>query len=156
MSRLPDLRKAAGDRAIARAFHFFNENRLVDAMLAALEDLNALPLSEKGKAMETFLALVRESGDSSWELLQNVFSAKHPDKQGVTLALALTRKFLASHGASGACRVHGGGFAGTIQAYLPLDCLEEYRKLMDEIFGKGALTVLRIRSKGAIELEFQA
>jgi len=126
------------------------------AMLAALEDLNALPLSEKGKAMETFLALVRESGDSSWELLQNVFSAKHPDKQGVTLALALTRKFLASHGASGACRVHGGGFAGTIQAYLPLDCLEEYRKLMDEIFGKGALTVLRIRSKGAIELEFQA
>ena len=156
MSRLPDLRKAVGDRAIVRAFHFFNENRLVDAMLTALENLNSLPLNEKGKAMETFLALVRESGDSSWELLQNVFSTKNPGEQGPSLALALTRKFLASHGpkntGKGACRVHGGGFAGTIQAYLPLDSIEEYRALMDGIFGKGALTILRIRPKGAIEI----
>jgi len=154
MKDLPNLRKAVGDRAIVRAFHFFNENRLVDAMLAALEDLSVRSLGEKGKAMEAFLALVRESGDSSWELLQNVFSTKNPGEQGVSLALALTRKFLKSHGASGACRVHGGGFAGTIQAYLPMSSLAEYRNLMDGIFGKGALTVLRIRPKGAIELDF--
>jgi len=161
MTRLPELRKAAGDRAIVRAFHFFNENRLVDAMLAALENLYALPssgknlpLSEKGKAMETFLTLVRESGDSSWELLQNVFSTKNPGEQGVSLALALTRKFLKLHGENGACRVHGGGFAGTIQAYIPLDSLEDYRNFMEDVFGKKSLTVLRIRPKGAIEMEF--
>ena len=151
---LPELRAAVGDRAIVRAFHFFNENRLVDAMLAALEKMHALPLSGKGMAMEVFLALVRESGDSSWELLQNVFSTKNPGEQGVSLALALTKRFLKSHDGNGACRVHGGGFAGTIQAYIALDDLQDYRELMEKIFGKGALTVLRIRPLGAIELEF--
>ena len=184
MAQLPEVRKAAGDRAIVRAFHFFNENRLVDAMLAALEDLNALPPGaepsvEKAKAMEAFLALVRESGDSSWELLQNVYSTKIPEEQGVTLALALTKKFLrqkngndartslhlgTDHGhhpgshqglfTTGACRVHGGGFAGTIQTYLPLDSVAEYRNLMEETFGKDSLTVLRIRPRGAVELDF--
>jgi galactokinase len=165
LSRLPDLRKAVGDRAILRALHFFNENRLVDAMLAALGKLNALPLDSppetKSAAMETFLGLVRESGDSSWELLQNIYSPKNPGEQGISLALALTRNFLRSNNGAcndqrqGACRVHGGGFAGTIQAYLPLDRLEDYRELMEGIFGKGALTVLRIRPQGAIEINFQ-
>ena len=155
MGRVPDLRKALGDRAVLRALHFFNENRRVDAMLAAIE----------GKAMDTFLALVNESGDSSWQLLQNIYSPKNPAEQGLGLALALTKDFLkASGGAAGggacngkhhgACRVHGGGFAGTIQTYLPIDRLEDYRKLMEDVFGKGALTVLRIRPVGATELVF--
>jgi len=166
LSRLGDLRKEAGDRAVLRALHFFSENRRVDAMLAALEDLSNLPPNEKGKAMKTFLALVRESGDSSWELLQNVYSPKTPGEQSLSLALALTRNFLKpDKGAcnarslgdwrdSGACRVHGGGFAGTIQAYIPLDRLDDYRGLMEGIFGSGALTILRIRPVGAVELRF--
>jgi galactokinase len=155
ISRLPDLRKKVGDRAVLRAFHFFNENRLVDAMMAALEKLSALPQNEKGKAMENFLALVRESGDSSWELLQNVYSPANSGEQGISLALALTRKFLKSGNANnGACRVHGGGFAGTIQAYIPQERLGDYRNLMEGIFGKGSLTVLKIRLWGAVELDF--
>ena len=169
MTRLPDLRKTSGDRAVLRALHFFNENRRVDAMMAALENLNSLtpayPAEKREEVMETFLALIRDSGDSSWELLQNVYSAKNPAEQGVTLALALTKNFLGQGGThnsahntacpgryQGACRVHGGGFAGTIQAYIPLSKMEEYRKLIDGIFGGGALTVLRIRPLGAIEL----
>ena len=105
--------------------------------------------------METFLTLVNESGDSSWELLQNIYSAKKPGEQGVSLALALTKNFLSSGNHHGACRVHGGGFAGTIQAYLPLDRLEEYQNLMEGIFGKRTLTVLRIRPWGAVELDFR-
>jgi len=159
LTRLPDLRKAEGDRAVLRAMHFFSENRRVDAMLAALENMNALPPQKRGKTMEIFLSLTRESGDSSWELLQNMYSPKNPREQGLALALALTKNFLgggSSTGAErGACRVHGGGFAGTIQTYLPLEKLEEYRNLMEEIFGKGTLTVLRIRPLGAVELDFQ-
>ena len=154
--KLPELRKAVGDRAVLRAIHFFNENRRVDAQLAALENMNSLPQQSPQKKredlMETFLALARESGNSSWELLQNIYSPKNPGEQGLSLALALTKDFL---GQTGACRVHGGGFAGTIQAYIPLDRLEEYRKLMEGIFGNRTLTELRIRPQGAIELEFQ-
>jgi len=142
-SRLPDLRNTLGDRTILRAMHFFNENRRVDAMLAALEE----------KAIDTFLALVRESGDSSWELLQNIYSHKKLTEQSVSLALALTKDFLAS--GKGACRVHGGGFAGTIQAYIPMKRLTDYRNLMEGVFGIGALTVLRIRPLGAVELDFK-
>jgi len=142
-SRLPDLRSAVGDRAVLRAMHFFSENRRVDAMLAALEE----------KAIGTFLAFVRESGDSSWELLQNIYSHKKNNEQGLSLALALTKNFLA--GGKGACRVHGGGFAGTIQAYIPTERLIDYRNLMEGTFGIGALTVLRIRSLGAVELDFK-
>jgi len=143
LSRLPELRSAVGDRAVLRAMHFFGENRRVDAMLTALEE----------KAIDTFLALVRESGDSSWELLQNIYSHKKLIEQGVSLALALTKNFLAV--GEGACRVHGGGFAGTIQAYIPMERLIDYRNVMEGVFGIGALTVLRIRPLGAIELDFK-
>ena len=157
-SRLPDLRGAVGDRAILRAMHFFSENRRVDAMLAALEEMasfqaESVSPEKKGMAMDKFLALVRESGDSSWELLQNIYSNKKPIEQGVGLALAITKNFLASD--KGACRVHGGGFAGTIQAYIPMERLIDYRNLMEGIFGIGALTVLKIRPLGAIELDFK-
>jgi len=150
LTRLADLRNAVGDRAILRAMHFFSENRRVDAMLAALEEMAALPA---GKAMDTFLALVRESGDSSWELLQNVYSPKNFNAQGLSLALALTKNFLKT--SKGACRVHGGGFAGTIQAYIPMEKLKDYRELMEGVFGIGTVTVLRIRPQGAIELSFK-
>jgi galactokinase len=153
---LPELRKAVGDRAVLRALHFFSENRRVDALLAVLEDLNDLSSGRRPGVnsyttaiMEEFLLFVEESGDSSWELLQNIYSPNYPAEQGLTLALALTRNFLEG---KGACRVHGGGFAGTIQAYIPMDRLDDYRKLMEGIFGVGALTVLRIRALGAVEI----
>jgi galactokinase len=149
-SGLPDLRSAVGDRAVLRAMHFFSENRRVDAMLAALEKMSVLPAE---KAMDTFLALVRESGDSSWELLQNIYSPKNFNAQGMSLALALTKNFLAS--GKGACRVHGGGFAGTIQAYIPTERMVGYRNLMEKVFGIGAVTVLMIRPQGAVELDFK-
>ena len=161
MKKLAEVRKAHGDRAILRAFHFFSENRRVDAMLAELETMNA-GNGNRERAMENFLSLARESGDSSWELLQNIYSLKNPREQGIGLALALTKNFLIGKNSKdvfdgsyqGACRVHGGGFAGTIQAYLPASYLDEYRSLMEGVFGKGTLTVLKIRSRGAVELEF--
>ena len=112
--------------------HFFDENRRVEAQAAALKD---------GR-FEDFLSLVSESGDSSWRLLQNCSSPSDPSEQGIPLALTLTRRFLRERGA---CRVHGGGFAGTIQAYVPKEQLGEYRELMEGIFGPGAVVPLRLR-----------
>ena len=148
MARIPNLRKALGDRALLRSFHFFSENRRVASMLQALENGQ--------NNMNAFLALVRESGESSSEFLQNIYSTKNPAEQGISLALALTKRFLKGGGGicNGACRVHGGGFAGTIQAYIPRGRLEAYRNMMEGVFGKGTFTVLRIRPLGAVELDF--
>jgi galactokinase len=152
LARAAEIRKAAGDRALLRALHFFGENRRVDFMSIKLEEINAAASpGEAQKAMGAFLDLVNQSGDSSWELLQNIYSPQAPEKQGVSLALALTKDFLVG---AGACRVHGGGFAGTIQAYIPLDALGPYRTRMEAFFGPGAVTILRIRPIGAAELEF--
>ena len=148
LSRIADVREAAGDRAVLRALHFFSENRRVDEMLAALENLHTQPA-----ALETFLALVRDSGASSAELLQNIHSPENTREQGVGIALALSKRFF-SGGRPGVSRVHGGGFAGTIQTYLPLERLDEYRALMEGVFGNKAVTVLRIRQSGAAELRF--
>lgn len=149
-----EIRKVTGDRALLRALHFFEENRRVDAMLARLEEMNAASSpGEKQKVMGAFLDVVNQSGDSSWELLQNIYSPKNPENQGVSLALALTKDFLSG---AGACRVHGGGFAGTIQAYIPFDAFNAYRSRMEAFFGSGSVTVLRIRPVGAAELEFPA
>jgi galactokinase len=106
------------------------------------------PQKKQGELAQ-FLDLVNKSGDSSWELLQNVYSSPNPREQGVSLALTLTRKILRG---AGACRVHGGGFAGTIQAYIPPDRLDHYRTQMEGIFGPGAVTVLQIRQIGAEEV----
>jgi galactokinase len=160
LARAAELRKAAGDRAFLRALHFFNENDRVDAMVKALEEMNrAAAPGEKLKALRLYLDLVNESGDSSWELLQNVYAPKNPSEQGVSVALALTRNFFRSRGPEskngnvpGACRVHGGGFAGAIQAYLPLDEIAAYRSEMEAVFGAESVTVLRIRPVGAAEL----
>jgi galactokinase len=151
LSKAPELRKAAGDRALLRAMHFFDENDRVDAMAAALREA-AKPGGPHLGAIYDYLLLVNESGDSSWELLQNVFSPHSPAEQGVSVALALSRRFIREKGFKGACRVHGGGFAGTIQAYIPLDALDSYRAELEAVFGAGSVTMLRIRPIGAEEL----
>ncbi|WP_304225059.1 galactokinase family protein [Gracilinema caldarium] len=151
---IPALRQKAGDRAVLRALHFFAENDRVDAMLRAVQAHHeAQNTSERQQAMETFLSLVNESGNSSWELLQNVTSVKSVGEQGPALALAMTRDFIQSLG-RGACRVHGGGFAGTIQVYIPTESVGLYREWMAGTFGEKAVTQLRIRPVGAAELHF--
>ncbi|MCL2093620.1 MAG: galactokinase [Treponema sp.] len=138
--KIPQLREAAGDRAILRALHFFAENRRVRAMEKALA----------ASEMESFLALVQESGDSSSQLLQNIHLPQESRHQPLSIALALSRDFL--RGGPGAARVHGGGFAGTIQAYIPLESLGAYRSYMESVFGEDHLTVLELRKQGALEL----
>jgi galactokinase len=156
LSLIGELRKVLGDRAILRAIHFFNENQRVDAMLEALKEMDSNG-AVKQSALEVYLALVNQSGDSSWELLQNIYSPANPQEQSISLALSLTRTFFQealgpSKECRPACRVHGGGFAGTIQAYIPLDCLDAYKAKMEAVFGSGAVTVLRIRPVGPVEL----
>lgn len=150
-----ELRKAAGDRALLRAIHFFDENERVDAMAAALDAMDkAGGAEEKQRTLNRYLKLVNESGNSSWELLQNVYSPRSPAAQGLSLALALSNNFFHKYKLQGACRVHGGGFAGTIQAYLPVDAMTGYRAMIETVFGSGSLTPLRIRPLGSIELCF--
>ena len=165
------IRQKLGDRVLLRALHFFDENQRAADMHTALKKLAGA--ASKQEAMAHYLQLVNESGDSSWELLQNIYSTQNVKEQGIAVALALTRNFLhsastpsgsstgacsgkhlgACHGKLfGACRVHGGGFAGTIQAYIPVSMLERYSSLMNGIFGPESVTVLRIRPVGAEEL----
>ena len=137
---IPTLRAQTNDRAIMRALHFVRENARV---LSARDALKTSDVSE-------FFGNVTASGRSSFQYLQNVYTTKNPAEQGLSLALAITDGFLA--GRSGACRVHGGGFAGTIQAFVKNEDVEEYRALMDSVFGKGAAMCLRIRPVGACML----
>ena len=132
---LPQLReKIKNDRAILRAFHYFNENLRVKAMLDCLKEDD----------FDSYLYYVEESGNSSFKYLQNVYPAINVKEQGLSLALAVSEDFLYGEGV---CRVHGGGFAGTIQAYVPKDLTEDYIELIDSIFGPGSATVLAIRKK---------
>ncbi len=121
-------------------------------MLAILEKLESVTnIQEKKSVLNDYFDIVNMSGNSSWELLQNVYSPKHFNEQGISLALALTRDFLKGEGA---CRVHGGGFAGTIQAYIPAARLAGYKTVMENVFGTDSVTVLRIRPVGTAELKF--
>jgi len=148
-----EVRKALGDRALLRALHFFDENERVEAMTAALVEMgNVSTSAAKQQALFSYLELVNESGDSSWELLQNVYPPSHPQAQGIGVALALTKNFFRKQKLLGACRVHGGGFAGTIQAYVPLDVMGDYCLYLEDVFGAGAVTELRIRAVGAVEV----
>jgi len=154
MAHAGELRKTTGDRALLRAIHFCNENRRAQAMAELLRQ------PDKAERMGRFLELVNESGDSSWELLQNLYSPREPREQGLPLALAVSREFFREQGllatdtaaTAAACRVHGGGFAGTIQAYIPVAALDGYCRRMEALFDPGAVTVLRIRPIGAVEL----
>ena len=133
-----ELRKTVGDRAILRALHFFGENRRVAAQKTALE---------KGD-LAAFLALVRASGRSSFCYLQNVYTTKNVAEQGLSLALCLAENYLADKDA--AWRVHGGGFAGTVQAFVPTANVAGFKALMDGVFGEGACMILRVRPEGAV------
>lgn len=137
---IASLRKSCGDRAVLRAFHFFNEQNRVEEQKAALKD---------GR-FEDFLKLVNESGESSYDYLQNLYSNSDVAEQGLPLAIALTKKFL---NGKGACRVHGGGFAGTIQCYIPSDMLDGYKNMIEGVFGAGSCCVLNIRPVGGYEIK---
>ena len=136
---LARLRKECGDRAVLRAFHFFNENKRVGDQKAAL----------KATDFDAFFTLVNQSGESSYNYLQNLYSNSNPVEQGLCLALALTKQFLAN---KGACRVHGGGFAGTIQCYIPNEQLEEYKRMIESVFGQDSCVPILIRPVGGYEL----
>ncbi len=139
IENIADIRKKVGDRAVLRAFHFFEDNR------RAVLEKDAL---KKGD-FERFLSLVNASGNSSFKYLQNVYSNSDVTSQGISLALALTEQFL---GGAGACRVHGGGFAGTIQAYIPNEMLDAYIAMINSAFGVGNCHVLKIRKHGGIKI----
>jgi len=136
---IPELRKAVGDRAVLRAIHFYNDNDRVVKEVAAL----------KARDFEAFKSLILESGASSYMYNQNVFATKQPDIQPVSLALAISEGVLKG---KGAWRVHGGGFAGTIQAFVPNDLLEKYKAEIERIFGEGSCYVLSVRPVGGAEI----
>ena len=140
LDNIEKLREATGDRAILRAIHFFNENDRVTTQADALRNGD----------ITRFLDYVKKSGNSSFMYLQNVFTTKNVSEQGLSLALAITASVLGGKGC--AYRVHGGGFAGTIQAFVKIELVEEYRRVIDSAFGKGACHVLRIRPDGAIKV----
>ena len=138
-AELPVLRRKAGDRAVLRAIHIYEENRRVDLQVKALREGD----------FDAFLRLVTASGLSSWRLLQNVTPAGYTHHQEVAVALTVCEKLL---GGRGACRVHGGGFAGTIQAFVPLDMLERFQAEMEGLLGDGSCHVLSIRPVGGVRL----
>ena len=138
-ARLPELRTRCGDRAVLRAMHIYDENRRVLAMREAL----------RAGDFDGYLALVRASGLSSWRLLQNVTPPGAAAEQPMALTLALCEKLLAG---KGACRVHGGGFAGTAQAYVPLAEAERFRAAAEAVLGEGACQRRFVRAVGAAEL----
>ena len=133
ISRISVLRANVGDRAIMRALHYFAENRRVDEAVKCLENGDT----------DGYFCRVTDSGNSSFRFLQNVYTNKNVSEQGLSLALALTERMGLT------CRVHGGGFAGTIQTYLPVSFKEEYRTRMERVFGEGSCMFLNIRPYGA-------
>ena len=136
---LPALRGKCTDRALLRAFHFYADNDRVPRQVAAL----------RAGDFEEFKRLVIESGRSSYMYLQNVYTCKNPDEQGLSLALAMSEHLLAGRGA---WRVHGGGFAGTIQAFVPEDLLDGYKAALVAVFGATHCHVLSIRPVGGVDL----
>lgn len=133
------IRESAGDRALMRAMHCISEN---DRVLAAAEAL-------RNKDVDAFLKVINASGNSSYKYLQNVYSVDDTKSQNVAVALCVSELAL---GGRGATRVHGGGFAGTIQSWVPNDILDDYIKAMDDVFGKGATYVMQIRDKGIMRI----
>ncbi len=139
LGRAAALREKTGDRAILRAFHFIGENERVQRQAAALRE-GDLP---------AFLAGVKESGESSFMWLQNVYTTKNVTEQGLSLALAVTAHALSGTERPSAWRIHGGGFAGTIQAFVPNENVAAYKKAMETVFGASSCAVLKVRGEGA-------
>lgn len=139
-ARIAEVRRAAGDRAVLRAAHVFNENKRCAVETASLGNGD----------FERFLQLVSESGRSSWMYLQNVIPTGSTARQELAFALLLCERLL---GGRGAFRVHGGGFAGTVQAFIPVDMLENFRAGIDAVLGAGSCHVLSIRREGGCMME---
>ncbi|MBE6656444.1 MAG: galactokinase [Ruminococcaceae bacterium] len=141
VSNAPVLRRTVGDRALLRAIHFVRENERVGETAKLL----------KAGDVEGFLSSVIASGDSSYKYLQNVYTVKNVEEQGLSLALCLAEGLLSGRGC--AYRVHGGGFAGTTQAFVRRELAEDYKTVTDSVFGEGACMTLSIRPLGAIEIK---
>ena len=141
ISKVGEMRASGkvNDRAVLRALHFYTEQDRVAEGVAALEN----------QEFDHFLDVIKRSGDSSFKLLQNIYSAKDPLTQNVSIALGFSEKFI---GEDGVCRVHGGGFAGTIQAFVKNAAVAEYKKNIESIFGEGACHVLKVRPYGGIKV----
>jgi galactokinase len=137
MKKIPEISEMLGDRAVLRALHFFNEDDRVIQMVDKLRQNDLM----------SYLRTVQDSGDSSYKFLQNVFTSKHIADQKISLAIALTESY---KDFSGAVRVHGGGFAGTVQVYIKNESYEEFKNYIEQFFGNQSVTQLKIRSKGAI------
>ncbi|MCH5324812.1 MAG: galactokinase [Eubacterium sp.] len=133
------LREQFGDRAVLRALHFFDENERVDKLAHSLKNGN----------FDDFLSSINESGNSSYKYLQNIFAVSDHTSQAIGIALNVAEHALAR---KGACRVHGGGFAGTIQAFVPLELLKRFKMDMEKVFGAGSCHILTIRSIGGTEV----
>lgn len=133
------VRAKCGDRALLRAMHFLAENDRVEKIVSALE----------ARDDSRFLALITESGNSSFRYLQNVYVNGSPEEQGLSVALFLAERFL---NGKGACRVHGGGFGGTTQNFVPIDRVKDFCSLMEGVFGRGCCHVLTIRPVGGVQI----
>ena len=136
---IANLQKECGDRAVLRSLHFFEEDKRVEQEVKAL----------KSGDFKEFLQTVKKSGNSSFNYLQNVYTNKDVQNQGVSIGLAVSDSILENHGV---CRVHGGGFAGTIQAFVEDGFVESYREMLDSVFGEGACHVLKVRPFGGIKV----
>lgn len=136
---IAEIREKTGDRAIVRAIHFFADHNKVTYQVKALEEGN----------FDEFKRLISASGDSSFKYLQNVFAASDVKNQGLSIGLAVSEKVLDG---KGAVRVHGGGFAGTIQAFVPDELVAKYRDEMDSLFGEGSCHVLKVRKYGGMKV----
>mgnify|MGYP003056890478 FL=1 len=149
LDNVKELQEKFGDRCILRAVHFIEENERVENEVNALTSGN----------VDEFLRLVSKSGDSYYKYLQNIYSTKDTANQGVSLGLMMSEIFLGDNGSysngaysNGVCRVHGGGFAGTILAIVKDNVVDEYRRNMDKIFGDGASMILQIRHCGGVRI----
>ena len=138
-SKIAEIREKLGDRAVLRAIHFFADCKRAKALYEAVAD----------DRFDDFLHLIVDGGHSSFEYNQNAYSIKKPEEQGVALGVALSQRVLAGRGA---WRLQGGGFAGTIQAFVPKALLEQYRATLEGVFGKGSCYVLNVRNYGAIQV----
>ena len=139
MAAAHKIRQSCGDRPFLRALHYFQENRRVGLLQEALqfEDINA------------YLRVAKESGNSSWNLLQNCIPTGAVQEQSVAYSLGLLQSLCPT----GVFRVHGGGFAGTVQGYVPVSQFKELEKQLNSQYGEGAVTALKIRSEGVIHLD---
>ena len=140
IAKIPERRTKLGDRAVLRALHFYEENKRVKAEASAL----------KNKDFKEFIKNVKASGNSSFKFLQNVYTNRDVATQNVSIALCISEMVLGETG--GVSRVHGGGFAGTIQAFVRNEKVQEYKKALDNIFGEGSCAVLKIRKYGGIKV----